>query len=256
MTRIALPAVTITVVVAAFVGLAGWNRSGDPRLWITLTERELTLPWTADVPSGDDPGLQLRLVINHRSEPLDARNWLSETRLRALGFPLNVPLGDPTAEQAYLDLPARVAWVALEYDGSAWQDIERRASLGRRSEQGREWREPSRLVPVDAALDFDTLHTKYPTGHLIVRAVIALSYVDAMHGGPLVYGWVRDIAPPTVTVPKNLRPVLDGLSRLEVHAATPPDQQPVVAPRYEADLAIGRLGLPYIRALRRSGKGS
>jgi hypothetical protein len=250
MMRIALPALTTMILVAAFVALAGWNRSGEPRLVITLTERELALPWTRQTAPGDDPGLQLRLVITHRGEPLDARNWLPEARLRALGFPLNIPLGDPTAEESYRDVPARMAWVALEYDGPVWLDIQRRAAL--RPEVDR-FRQRSRLVPVDAALDAPTLHSKYPTGHLIVRAVIALSYIDARNGGPLVYGWVRALVPSTVTVPKHLRSVLDGLSRAEVRAERSASQQVDVTPRYEADLAIGRLGLPYISGLRRTG---
>jgi hypothetical protein len=249
-TRIALPALTTMIVVAAFVALAGWNRSGEPRLVITLTERELALPWTRQTAPGDDPGLQLRMEITHRGEPLDARNWLPEARLRALGFPLNIPLGDPTAEESYRDVPARITWVALEYDGPVWLDIQRRAAL--RAEADRHGPR-SRLVPVDAALDAPTLHSKYPTGHLIVRAVIALSYIDARNGGPLVYGWVRALVPSTVTVPKHLRSVLDGLSRADVRAERTANQQVDVTPRYEADLAIGRLGLPYIRGLRRTG---
>jgi hypothetical protein len=250
MTRIALPGLTTMIVVAAFVAAAGWNRSGEPRSSITLTERELSLPWMREIAPGDDPGLQLRLEMTHRSEPLDARNWLPETRLRALGFPLNIPLGDPAAEETYRDVPARLAWVALEYDGPVWRDIERRAAL----RAGADRVGPhSRLVPVDAALDAATLHIKYPTGHLIVRAVIALSYVDARNGGPLVYGWVRSLVPSTVTVPKHLRSIVDDLTRAEVRAERTAGQEVELAPRYEADLAVGRLGLPYIKELRRTG---
>jgi hypothetical protein len=250
MMRIALPALTTMIVVAAFVAVAGWNRSGEPRLVLTLTERELALPWTSEMAPGDDPGLQLRVEITHRGEPLDARNWLPETRLRALGFPLNIPLGDPTAEESYRDLPARVAWLALEYDGPVWRDIERRAALHAESDRsGRR----SRLVPVDAAPDAASLHTKYPTGHLIVRAIIALSYVDARNGGPLVYGWVRAIVPSTVTVPKHLRSVVAGLIHPEVRTERTASQPVEMTPRYEVDLAIGRLGLPYVSGLRRAG---
>ena len=81
------------------------------------------------------------------------------------------------------------------YDGPAFQAIERRRALEREKNTWRGQSEPTRLVPVDAAPDFETLRARYPTNHLIVRAVIALSYLGPSERGPLIYGTVREIVP-------------------------------------------------------------
>jgi hypothetical protein len=240
MTRIALPALVIVVVVAGYVAAAGWNASGEPLAVITLTERELPLVWT-NRQGDEDRGLQLQIAYDGRYDPLDSRNWLSEQRLREIGFALHVPVGSPQAVHTYDHVPSRVAWVVLEYDGPQWRDIERRRALreaARHVERSNLFH--SRLVPVDAGVDVDALRQRYPTGHVIVRAVIGLSYVSADAAGRVLYGTLRQIVPPHVAVPRRFRSVLEAL----------PPQASAKVPRYEVDLAIGRLGVPYVRAVR------
>jgi hypothetical protein len=241
MTRIAIPALVVMIAVSAFVAVAGWNESGEPRLVITLTERELQLPVRAAAP-GDDPGVKLRVAYEQRDEPLDSRNWLTESRLREIGFALHVPAGSPEALDTYDHVPARVAWVVFEYDGPQWREIARRRALRAPGPvpavDEAMW---SRLVPVDAGLEFDALRRRYANGHLIVRAVIGLTYVKSDLGGPLIRGRLHDVVPRTVAVPHEFRPLFDGL-REPGRAA--------IEPRYEVDLAVGTLGLPYIRAVR------
>jgi hypothetical protein len=240
MTRIAVPALIVLLTVVALLAAAGWNRSGEPALVITLSERELRLPPTRSR-TDEDPALTLRLVYDAPQEPLESRNWLPETRLRQLGFTMNVPAGAPQAAHTYDRVPPRVAWVAFEYDGPRWRERERRRAL---REPGR-LREPavqSRLVPVDAALDFETLQTRYPSGHLILRAVIGLSYLPPAAGGPLLWGRLVDVVPSEVAVPSELRTLLTDLK--------PRVESELIEPRYEAELAIGELGLPYLRAVR------
>jgi hypothetical protein len=240
MKRIAIPALIVMVAVAGFVAVAGWNGAEEPRQVITVTEHELALPFrpaTAD----NDPTLSLLLQYEGRYDPLESRNWLPEARLRELGFALHIPAGSPQAVSTYDRVPPRVAWVVFEYDGPVGRDIQRRRELrmeyahvpsGRRS----------RLVPVDAGLDYQQLRARYPAGHLIVRGVIGLNYLAADAGGPLVYGMLREVVPTRVAVPypfrSLLRPLTDGIP------------EPSAKPRYEADLAIGSLGLPYLQALR------
>jgi hypothetical protein len=232
------------LVVATFVGVAGWNRSGEPRLAMMLTERELQLPHAPRAP-GDDPGLRLRIVYEGRYDPLDARNWLPEPKLREIGFPLDVPVGAPQAADVYDRVPPRVAWVVFEFDGPQWREIERRRAL-RPPDRFPPPAQQSRLVPVDAGLDFDTLRIRYPSGHLILRGVIGMAYLAPKDGGPLVYGTLRDVVPGGVAVPSQLRHVVDGLM-------APPPGAPTL-PRYEVELAVGSLGFPYVRALRLVGR--
>jgi hypothetical protein len=246
-TRIAVPALVVMLTVVTFVAAAGWNASREPRMAIHVTERELPLVHVASAP-GDDPGLQLRIAYENRHEPLDSRNWLPEPRLHDIGFALHVPPGSPRAVDAYDHVPARVAWVVFEYDGPRWRDIERRRAL---LAQGADPRQSagisSRLVPVDAGLNFDALRARYPTGHVILRGVIGLTYVRDEQTGPFIHGTLRELVPPRVAVPHHLRGLLDGVGDTGSPGVT--------APRYDAELAVGALGLPYIRALRLRANG-
>lgn len=244
LSRIAVPAALTIVIVTALIATSGWNRAGEPRQVLTLTERELWLEHPP-VASGDDPGLRLRLVFEPRADPLGARAWLTDDRLRALGFALHVPVGSPEAAYVYDRVPARIGWVVFEYDGPAFREIERRRAL---NEEGREWRgrrEPSRLVPVDAGPDDGVLRARYPSGHVIVRADFGVRYDANVGGAPHVYGWVRETIPTSVHVPKAWRGVLDAIGN-------EPDQPPhgPRPPRYDVDLAVGRLGVPYVVAIR------
>ena len=249
MIRIAIPALTALIAVASFVGLAGWNRSHEPLPSLTLTEREMPLS-TQLVTVEDGDGLQLPLVHQWRSDALDARNWLPEAKLRALGFPLNVPVGDPSAYQVYSDLPPRLAWVVFEYGGPAWQEIERRRAVQRQEAWRVRWAD-SRLVPVDAGLDVHVLRGQYPTGHLIVRGVIAINFLGSSSGGPLVYGALREIVPSVVTPPRELIPTLIGLAPFSIPPTRPEEPRPELVPRYEVEVGVGRLGIPFIKGIRR-----
>jgi hypothetical protein len=243
MTRVAVPAFIALFTVVAYVAAAGWNRSGEARLVITLTERELQLSSTG-AGSDEDPGLRLRVTYDAPHEPLDARNWLPETRLRELGFTMNVPAGAPQAVYTYDRVPPRLAWVAFEYDGPQWHERERRRQLREPERFPRPgvW---SRLVPVDAALDFDMLKRRYPERHLIMRGILGLSYLAASDGGPLLYGRLIEVVPQHVAVPLPFRSLLDGLTFQPEGGAA--------EPRYDVEVALGGLGVPYVRAVRLTG---
>ena len=254
MSRVAIPAMTVLITVAALVGLSGWNRSAAPRQVIELTEREIVLPFGYEDGLRDGTPLQLHLAVEYRYEPLDARNWIPEDRLRALGFSLEVPISSADAAASYRRMPPRIGWVVFEYDGPAFQDIERRRVLEREKLKDQPYRgqpEPSRLVPVDAGPDFDALQARYSSGHLILRAIISLNYLGAGDRGPLVYGTIKSIVPSTISVPANLR---EALTHLPPRPSTGPDgPHTLVPPRYAAEVASGPLGILYLRAVKRIG---
>jgi hypothetical protein len=240
MNRIVVPAATALLVVVAFIALSGYNRSDEPLVRLTLTERELRYWNWASVPGDRDPGLELRIDYQRRAEPLDARNWLTDDRLRAIGFNLGVMPAAPEAADTYGRALPRVAWVAFEYNGNAWREIDRQRQLREPAPRhpGTPLLEPSRLVPVDAAPRAETLVARYPENHLILRASIELGYVPPEPRGALVYGWMRALVPAAVHVPREFRDVLMNLP-----AAT-------ADPRYEVDVVVGRLGVPYLTGLR------
>src|SRR5690606_41324378 len=131
------------------------------------------------------------------------------------------PAGSPEAWHVYDNVPPRRAWVALEYDGPAWRELDRLARLS--PDQG-PWRGgmlPSRLVPVAASRDLEMLRRRYPEGHLIVRAVIGVRFLPPEQGGPMLYGMLEEIVPTSFAVPRHLRPVFDGLSMTQSRAEPP-----------------------------------
>lgn len=248
MTRILIPGAVAVIVVMSMVGLSGWNRTSEPNQVIELTERELSLPYGIEQPSRAGAPISLHLQFEGRHEALDARNWLSEERLRALGFNLATPAGAPEAADRYRRAPPRIGWVVFEYDGPAYREIARRRVLARKQEPWRNRLEPSRLVPVDAGLDVEPLRARYPTGHLIARAVINIEYLGPNDGGPLIYGTVREIVPSRVTVPGPWRDVLRNLPSRP--ASGPDSPHTELPPRYVAEIASGPLGVLYLRSVR------
>jgi hypothetical protein len=236
--RIVVPAVATVLMIVTLLVTYGWNRSGEPTIRLTLTERELPLSWTG--PEAERSA-RFRIAQQGRYDPLDARNWLTEDRLRALGFEFDVMPGAPEAATAYTRALPRAAWVALEYDGPSWREIERQRALTEPSRHPGSAYEPSRLVAVDASANGDALMARYPSGHLIIRASIQLGYRDANNKGPILFGYIRHLIPEYLSVPHHLRHLLVNL----------PDRDNALTPRYEVDVAVGRLGLPYVTDVRR-----
>jgi hypothetical protein len=249
MTRIALPGITALLVVVALVGAASCNQAREPLSALTLTERELELNDSAGALREDAPReLKLNLRYQHRDSPLEERNWLTEDRLRGLGFSLDVPVGAPEAQERYGRQPPRVAWIAFEYDGPAWMEISRRLQRQQSPDSIRREADGSRLVAVDADLDVERLRQRHATGHLFVRAIIELVF-GYHQQAPLVYGRISSLTPSAVGVPHHFRPTLAGITR---YLGNPADRAP--QPQYEVDLAIGSLGLPYVTDVRRTDK--
>ncbi|MGE3275563.1 MAG: DUF4824 family protein [Vicinamibacterales bacterium] len=258
MIRLLVPAAVVVVLVAAVGGVSAWNRSGPHVMALTVTERELGLsPYApAREAAGDDPGLALIFDVGDgHGDVIDSLNWLPPATLRALGFDLSLPTGSPDAARAYARALDRPAWVAFEYDGPAWQALSRRPDVARRA-RGR-----SRLVPVDAGAEFAPLVERYADGaHVVLPAVIGLEFVPADRGGPLVHGTLRSVVPRSLRVPPDMVPDLanlDPVARLrrdgldgEPTSGDPGDPSPDLRPRYQVDLAIGRLGLPFIVGIR------
>lgn len=250
--RLLLPLIALVVTVGGLLGCAAWNR-GEVRQRLTLTERELNLPWqwqnrTAD----DDAELRLPIGWERRDGPLDERTWLTEDKLREIGFNLSTPAGAPEADRAYRRALPRLGWVVLEYDGPAWRDIERRRRLFANVPEPRLPLEPSRLVAIDAGADRDALarrHADAPT--LILPAIFQLAFLPPdTPGGPLVYGYLHSLVVNEVTVPRRLRPALADLrTPLRAREDSPPSATP---PRFEVDLAVGRSGFPWITDVRQT----
>ena len=159
---------------------AAANRS-HPEPEVVLTERELPMQNS----DKDDTGVSLRLSWGYLSFP-DSQDWLDRAKLAELGFDVSANPSDDAVRQRYASQPPRRAFVALEYDGPAWQryltnhqrQIER-FTPQQTSQQLEQIRmSSSRLVPIDAAVEASVLRRRYPDASrvLIVRAAVRMSY--------------------------------------------------------------------------------
>jgi hypothetical protein len=257
-TRLVAAAVVLLASVFGLLGTAAWNRR-DPVQRITLTERELELPWTWENGRDDDDAeLRLRFAWQQRANPQDARTWLTSDRLRELGFTVGVPAGAPEAEHVYGRALPRIGWVVFEVDGPAWQTIDRRRAMRPLAQDRYSYQPagPSRMVPIDAGVDLTALSNRHGgAGVVVMPAVVQMRYENHPAQGPVVWAWIAQLVSNSVSVPLHLRPRLAGLPRLS--RAMPPawkegDPLPEPSPpRYEVDLAIGRLGAPWIEDVRR-----
>jgi hypothetical protein len=255
MSRLIVAGLTLLCSVLGLLGAAAWNRA-EQRQVMTLTERELSLPFTWENGAEDDDAeLRLRLGWVERDDPLDARNWLTDDRLMQLGFSLGVIASAPEAARFYTRAVSRLGWVAFEYEGPAWRAKEAQRETTREVERSR-WTgvERSRLVPIDAALDRETLASRFRDQRvLILPAVFDIRWVNRP-GGAVVWGRLESVVPQEVSVPTSLRDRLRGFGQPRIEPQ--PDRSatvapPVIPPRYDVDVAVGRLGTPWVLDVRR-----
>ena len=215
-----LGAGSIVLLSSAFVlAHAARNRSGEPDAEIVLTERELyyygdpddsgvalTLRWV-------DPG-SLRYSTALKPEEREPSIWLTRDKLTELGFDCSF---DPAARDAYSfygKQGARTAFLALEYDGPAWQrwiDLSERMT---RAEQALTNQPPpvdyqrqqsTRLAAIDAAREAGVLRARHPDRNrvLIAPAVIRITLSGPYAPGRTAYlnGYIQEI-PALIHVPR------------------------------------------------------
>jgi hypothetical protein len=281
----------VVVVVANLLALAGVarNRSGPPDAILLLDERELEL-----LPADRESSvLQLRLRYQNASRASDpraldlegalAQRFMTEARLRAVGFDCSVPVDSARAAAFYRTALRRPGVVVFELGGSewerrvaAWQARERQridaqvasgaltgdAVARARMEVDEAPRRMSRLMPVDAGRDAAALRQAYPDRErfLILRAVFRLEFVEPREpGGPSLHGHLVEALPFVLDVPRVARGPLDAFrDRSPLDRRVAPPGRPGGwalrmldhAPRYEVRLSVGRSLQPWVEQVR------
>ncbi len=276
----------LALINASVLGVAAWNRRGGPRGQITLTERELALPEFREEESsvlslslalGDVPPPPVARVFWNRGRrpPREEHPWLDRAKLRELGFRTGLETEGPVTPESFREEPPRLLFLALEFEGEAWrrwlakqeaglEELRRKGESGG-AEQG-ELREAetlfeldrtmrSRLIPVDAAADPESLERRYPdrSRHLVVRGTVSLSLLRPLEGAPRVEARV-EVLPDRVHVPVSLRgefreflPRETAAGALKRRAGSREAAWPSpVPPRYRAVLAFGRRFDPWL----------
>ena len=223
---------------------------------ITLTTRELR--YRRDP---DNSGVELQLRWTNSNEQrwsygenrLDqnAKPWFDEQKLRSIGFDCSVPASDQGAQEFYNRQIPRSAFVALEYNGPAWQawlDAEQR-----RAEQAkaRDYLEnqlgsASRLVTIDIDRNPVTLRLRHPdrSSVLILPAVVQiwLNRAVSVPGRPAipvrVGGLIQQI-PSEIHVPRPLSREFEMLPKVAANQESTED-------RYRVTLRFGRSLEPWV----------
>ena len=268
------------ILLANAVALTGvyFNRSGEPESRMTLSQRELSMPWgwgMAKENSGVALGLNWRVKDGsaveysyggdgyHGGTP----EWLDEPRMQALGFDTAHVPEDPAGRRRFERQLPRQALLVLELAGPAWQQaLERARQNAARHEAARlanadskefadkakraqeqlqrEESANSRLFAVDAGLDRAALRAKYPdrSRFLILKATLR-PRLETLDKKTRVTGYVSELAVRQINVPHALRPTLEPVLRKQRNTADDP------AARFEATVAVGQRLEPWIESV-------
>jgi hypothetical protein len=157
------------------------NRSGSPDADLELTSRELAYYGGRS----EDSSVVLRLrwqnpAPEYEITGIEWPGWFDRTKVEELGFDLRVPADAKDAARHYQFQRSREAFVALEFDGPAWQQwlmvreprlqlesrYNQQMSVDQRLEVERQTE--SRLVAVDVGLDPVALRRKYSDRHRVM----------------------------------------------------------------------------------------
>ncbi len=271
----------LLILLANAVALTGvyLNRSGEPEARVTLSQRELAMPWggvRTQENSGLALGLNWRVNAANAGEYYDGGfgysggtpDWLDEPRMKALGFNVATVAEDPAGRRRFERQLQREVLLVLELDGPGRQQaLERSRQNAARHEAARlanadskefadkakraqdrlknEENVHSRLFAIDAGLDRTALRTTYPdrSRYLILKAMVR-PRLETSDGKTLVTGYVSELAVKQINVPHAMRPTLEPALRT-------PQRMPVGASlQFEATLAVGQRLEPWLESVR------
>lgn len=234
------------IVLTNAIALGGvwWNRSATPESALTLSERELGLPWR-NLHLMENSGLALSL--NWRVAGREAGEfasgytlnggtpeWLDAAKMAALGFPVGAAPADGERRRYTRQLPREVILV-MELAGRAWQRAleKARENAGRhaaaaaanvgskqfadRAKQAndqlaREEHSNSRLFVIDAGLDARLLREKYPdrSRFLLLRGTVRPTTYSRERNITQVTGYISRVGNGQIHVPHALRQPLES----------------------------------------------
>jgi hypothetical protein len=275
-----LAAGAVLILLANAVALTGvyFNRSGEPEARLTLSQRELGIPWDWRVPR-DNSGLVLGLNWRvpdgsavdysyggygyHGGTP----EWLDEPRMKALGFDTAAVAETSEGRRRFERQLPREALLVLELAGPSWQQaLERARTNAARHEAARlanadskefaekakraqeqlknEETRNSRLFAIDVGADRSALRAKYPDRgrYLILKATLR-PRLETQDKKTRVTGYVSELAAQRINVPHALRQTLEPELRKPRRNGLDPDAN------FEATVAVGQRLEPWIDAI-------
>jgi hypothetical protein len=277
--RNTLVAGALLILLANAVALIGvyLNRSGEVESRLTLSQRELTMPWGW---RGSKDNSGLALTLNWRVNDSNVSDlfggfgfiggtpeWLDEAHMMALGFDTTDWSRDSDARRRFERALPREVLLVLELAGPAWQQARERAlANAARHEAARlanadskefiekakraqdalrlEEAHASRLFAIDTGLDRAALRVKYPdrSRFLILKATVRPRLVS-QDKKTRVTGYVSALAVTQINVPHALRPVLEPALRKQQRTVANPGTP------FEATIAFGQRLEPWLESV-------
>jgi hypothetical protein len=264
------------IVLTNAIALGGvwWNRAA-PESTLTLSERELGLPWRS-LRNLENSGLALTLrwrVASQETsgEPYNAfgfnggtPGWLDAAKLQALGFEIGDLQTDagqrrftrqqprPAILVLELDGPARQAALAAARDNAARHAAAAEVNPGSKEFAARakaaqdalvrEENSNSRLFAIDAGADARQLRQQYPdkSRYLLLAGTVRPDLHHPARGArPQPSGRIASLGITQLHVPHALSASLDG-------QYANPMNKPETAQRFTATIAVGQRLEPWI----------
>ncbi len=256
----------IVAVNAVVLGGVAWNRSGEPESRLTLSQRELQLPYSWGM-NGERSGLSLGLLWRVPVLPADdgfydppmgayggTPPWLDAAKLRSLGIDLPrdsrsrlsshevllvLELGGASHEAAIEQARRRLVKTEARTDDGA---VRAQAIKAAQENLRRERTLHSRLFVIDAGLELDALRARHPdrSRFLIVRGMVR-PWISQTGGQRVVSGSIESLSVGNVSIPHRWRAVMESFDRNAI------DQGRAA---FEADIAWGRRLEPWLSAVR------
>jgi len=260
-------ALGLLVVSNAFVLVhAQRNRAGEPESEMELTERELRY-----YPQGkDDSSLTMMLlwqnpVAEYRYQPVPTSeaDFFDGAKLKEIGFDLRVAPDAKQAERFYSGQRSREVFVALEYDGPAWQEWLKWRAAVLSTEVPFPQQKPfdvrlrierettSRLVAVDVALDPARLREKFPDRK---KVMILSGRARVVRDGtpPALRGAITSISTDGINVPNAFRPQMEQMNNYAGGYHQANDGTVIIdPPGFAATIRVGSKYEPWVAEVRK-----
>lgn len=246
------------------------NKYGEPESQVTLTERELQLPYKIHQ---ENSGLALRLTwralgkIDNHGSYSDWRSpaWLSEKKLEELEFDINDFLRSNGDTTSYKQAIPKEVYIVLENDGESYREALKRAEVALDRENNSVQLNPgnkklrtsfesakkrlederiseSRLFAIDAGLDPIELRKKYGdrTRFIIVKGLVKIRYIHNKNKKE-AFGYISRLSVASIYVPLKHRQIFDSIL-----AQNKFGKKHSGPPRYDATIAYGKRLESYI----------
>ncbi len=266
----------VILVATNIIVLSGvaYNRSGNPEAQITLTERELRLPYRVHE---ENSGLTLELVWRALGKERDNDIypdwrypiWFSAEKLEELGFDIDKYLRSDDNLNFYKQPIPKEVFIVLENNGELYREALRRAEMALEKEENlfksggedkklrenferaekrlkREHITESRLFAIDAGLDPEKLKEKYNdrTRFIITKGLVKPT-INHANKKKEVTGYITKLGIESIHVPLNQRQVFDAIL-----INNKSKYNEFREPRYEVELAYGSRFEPWTVSVR------